>query len=281
MLAKIRDFISEKTYRPYTELPGIIYFLVLAILCLVEFLKVNPSVTVPVAVPMIFNLLSLQVALVFSFLINSIFILLDIFKSQFKSQYERKELEIELPLSGLMFFFLLWSIDYISLHIDMNYSQLFLSGSSKLFIAISALEIVVRAFPQSIHLPMKSKSGKDVIEWLKNIRRSYGVAIPIFIYLILAGYLQNDLVIILGVIACSILVVKSFVNIQRSIFLRTILVIILSVLFAAVLFSIQSYSEVHLILFSLLIHYIILSIDRIQNWHVSNVINRDYNSLAS
>ena len=178
-----------------------------------------------------------------------------------------------------------------------DYSELFFTGDTRIFLLISAVAIISQTFPKSVKHPMEPETTRGIVRWLRNVHQSYGVAVPVFTLLIFAGFLRIDftarysmdfkyepflgilfnlcflapLFIIppLFIIVSNVILVRKFLANQWSIAIRIGIVILSSIIISAFMWYKASCSEASVVIFSLMVGYLILVVDWVLNWYKS------------
>jgi hypothetical protein len=281
-----KSFVFD-AFRRIMELLGIVYFFMLVVLCTLELFRDTPSLSLPLAAPMLFIMISLLLALLFSITLSI----------PLMFRYVFTEIKKDVGISVVLFVLLSWASVYLYGIVKDNYSELFFGGYTTIFLLISAVAMISQTFPKSVQHPMKPETTRGIIRWLRNVHQSYGVAVPVFTLLVFAGFLHIDftarysmyfqhesflwilfdlwflapLLIIppLFIIVSNIILVKRFFTNQWSITMRIGIVIVFSIIISAFMWFKASYSEASVVIFSLMIGYLVLVVEWALNWYDS------------
>jgi hypothetical protein len=284
MSRSLSNILRDAILRKYVELIGILYFLFLAMMCAVELVRNTPEVMLPIAAPMVFDMAALSLALLLSVLLGQL--------AQFK--YFSGTIDDEINRSFFLWFGLFYATVFLYSQIEEMQTGLIFSKTTLLFVMISACILMVQSYPNERDKEGREVNERHIIQWLRNLRQSYGIVVPVFVLLffaelfisqIIGAGLETLLVDLKGfilsfipaicVIVCSIIITKRFVRYEWSMVLRIGLVIGLSICMGGLIYFKIYLSDASIILFPLSLGYLILAADRVRNWYELYIVGGD------
>jgi len=276
MSRSLGKVLRDETLNKFTELIGIFYFLFLAMMCAVELVRNAPEVMLPIAAPMVFDMAALSLALLLSVLLGLL--------AQFK--FFSGAIDDEIDRSFFLWFGLFYATIFLYSQIEEMQTGFIFNKTTLLFVVISACELMVRSYPKERDKEGREGKERNITQWLRNLRQSYGIAVPVFVLIffaelfisqIIGAGLEHLLVDLKGfivsiipaicVIVCSNIIIRRLARYEWSIVIRIGLVIGLSSCLGGLVYFKTSFSDASLILFPLLLGYLVLAADQALNWY--------------